>query len=299
MEESRIDKVPRVDEALAATLAEVDERLQVETIAQLVEQLDTNGRLESSMRNLWQSISNQGLGIGAVQGEIRDLIMDVALLKRAVSSAGQVGVMERQRIEKELILELFPPRLLRPGTGVAVASPPEAETKVDCENRLPLCKAACCRIFNALLTAEEVESARYDWNPRLPYSLRKNRLGCLHLRSTNWSCSNYDCRPATCMAYSCQRDSRIWADFEKKIVNPDLRRELDKLDGGPGASQAESIALGQVVQSEQRPAVNPPDFFELRKMKVPEPNRKFVLPPAIESQSGPTTVANGEGQPAP
>jgi hypothetical protein len=283
--------VNELDKKLKKVLVAVDEKLEVESIAQLVEHLDSNGRLDQrmqqSLQNLWQAVQNQEFRIGAIQIEIRDLIMDVALLKRALSSLGQVGVLERQRIEKELVLDLFPPRLVRTGTGVVVAPSNASDVTVDCENRLPLCKAACCRIFNVLLVAEEIEGNRYDWNPRAPYTLHKNRLGCVHLRSGDWSCSIHGSRPSTCSGYNCANDQRIWADFEKAIINPDLRKELDKLDGGPVARQTETA-----VTSKKETPVSPPDFSELRNKIAPEPTNKFVAREPAEAES--PTNANGD-----
>jgi len=177
---------PALEERLQRAIADVDEKLEVEAVAQLVEQLDladkVKGPLQKSVNNLWATMRNQHSTLVAVQNELRDLMMDMAMVKRALASLGQIGVLERQRIEKELIRELFPPRLARRGTGVVVAGPSRSDFKIDCENRMALCKAACCRIFNVHLTAEEVENNRYDWNPRVPYALHKNRLGCVPLQ---------------------------------------------------------------------------------------------------------------------
>jgi hypothetical protein len=268
-----------LDRRLKEALAIVDEKFDVEAIAQLVEHLDADEKLkhsiENSLRNLWLGLEKQGLGIGSVQRELRDLIMDVELLKRAVSSWGQLGVLERQRIEKELVLDLFPARIVRPGTGVAVATSSCVDVDIDCQNRLHLCKAACCRIFNILLTAEEIDSNRYDWNPRLPYTLHKNRLGCVYLCSSNWSCSVHDGRPSSCKGFSCKNDQRIWLDYENRIINPNLVRELDKIDGGLTASQTE-VSSSAPISAHQESSVNPPDFSELYRRPAPEPRKKFV-----------------------
>ncbi|MGO8752399.1 MAG: YkgJ family cysteine cluster protein [Thermoguttaceae bacterium] len=272
-----------LDERLRRMVADVEDNQQVEAIAQMVEQAllgdHLNGRIQQAFGSLSTVLRGHDATLAAVQGEIRDLIMDVALVKRALASLGQVGVMERRRIEKELVLELFPPRQARPGTGAVTACPPPSEAKVDCRDRLPLCKAACCRIFNVLLTPEEVEAGQHEWNPRAPYSLPKNRLGCVHLRQADWSCSVYDRRPGSCFGYDCTKDGRIWADFEKKVINPDLKRELDKLQSGPagGPPEGEASAVAAHGRGPQ-PPVSPPDFSELRNSPVPEPERIFVPP---------------------
>ena len=213
----------------------LDERLDVEALAQMVEHLDFSQKLSRKLTNAFREARSRsgrnGNVLEGVQREIRDLILDVALLKRAVASLGQVGVVQRRKIEKELIRELFPPSQPRQGTGLIISSPKQPQARrVDCENRLHLCKAACCRIFNVGLTPQEVESDQFDWDPRRPYALQKNRQGCAHLQSGGCACSIYNNRPRVCQTYSCEKDGRIWADFENMIVNPDLKRRLDTLD---------------------------------------------------------------------
>ena len=80
------------------------------------------------------------------------------------------------------------------------------------------------------LTPQEVEGDRFDWDPRRPYALQKNRQGCVHLQGGGCACSIYNNRPRICQTYSCEKDSRIWADFENMVINPDLKKRLDTLD---------------------------------------------------------------------
>lgn len=291
---------PGLEERLQEVIAAVDEKLEVEAVAQLVEQLHladkVKGPVQHAVNELWAAARRHNADMNAAQQELRDLIMDMALVKRALASLGQTGVAARQRIEKELVLELFPPRLARRGTGVVVAGPSRSDVKIDCENRMSLCKAACCRIFNVHLTAEEIESNRYDWNPRSPYALHKNRRGCVHLRVGDWSCSIYDCRPSVCIGYSCEKDRRVWVDFEKRIINPDLKRELDKLNGGPATCRTNQATAAVALAPVRGDSVSPPDFSALRNMIVPEPTRKFTPPQAAEAVGNLATGANGNGR---
>jgi Fe-S-cluster containining protein len=234
------------EERLAKLL---DERFDEEAVAQIVEHLDFSNNLSKKLtvvfRELRSSTSRNSSMIQSVQAEIRDLILDVALLKRALTSLGHVGVMERRRIEKELVRELFPPSQPRQGTGLVISYPNRQPVKkVDCENRLHLCKAACCRIFNVGLSPEEVQSDRYDWNPRQPYALHTNRQGCVHLAAGSCACAIYDKRPGVCQTYSCEKDQRIWADFENKIINPELKKRLDTLEVNTSAPFAGSRPAG-------------------------------------------------------
>lgn len=317
--------VNQFDDDRPVSLAELEEmlseRFDVEALAQMVEHLDyadkLSHKLTSSFSDVRQQVGRQGQALGAVQQEIRDLIMDVALLKRAMASLGHVGVMERKRIERELVRELFPPTQPRAGAGVVVnTAQPKPAQKVNCEDRLHLCKAACCRIFNIHLTPQEVIEDNHDWDPRQPYALQKNRVGCAYLKSGGCACTIYESRPNTCRNYSCANDKRIWQDFEKMILNPELEKRLQTLqvttgpenvgrsgNGQPrdsfpetGDSQAPSaslpeasVAIKSVPQSEEpssTPKVAPPNFDELRNLMVPKPSKKFVPPSNQQAPSG-------------
>jgi len=93
---------------------------------------------------------------------------------------------------------------------------------IDCENRLSLCKAACCRLPFAL-SKEDVKEQVVSWDPGQPYMNSRDRDGyCVHLESGSCRCSIYNQRPIPCRGYDCRDDRRIWVDFEKRVANPML-----------------------------------------------------------------------------
>ena len=273
-------------------LAAVDEKFDVEAVAQMVEQLDFSKKIDAKLQNACNSACRRegqnSFAIASLQNELRDVIMDVALLKRALVSMGQIGVMERKRIEKELVLELFSPKQVRPGLGIVVSQNQTANTaEEDCEKRVHICKQACCRIFDIHLNANEVESGKHDWNPRSPYSLHKNHKGCVNL--VQGQCTIYQNRPVTCYTYSCQKDSRIWADYANMVLNPSLRQRLISTGllspDTPSPSEQSHVDSSALNSEFVKPVENisPPDFSKLREMTVAEPVNKFVPPPKEET----------------
>jgi hypothetical protein len=107
--------------------------------------------------------------------------------------------------------------------------------EIDCDSRIPLCKAACCRFLVALST-EDVTEGILRWETHQPYALAKKADGtCVHLEDGTCRCTVYAARPIPCRAYDCRRDRRIWLDFEGRIPNP-LLDDPDWPDcvGGPG-----------------------------------------------------------------
>jgi hypothetical protein len=96
--------------------------------------------------------------------------------------------------------------------------------EIDCESRLPFCRAACCRLQFAL-SRQDVEEGVLKWEFARPYMIKQDQDGhCVHLDRQSCRCSVYQHRPVPCRAYDCRKDQRIWVDFERKIVNPNLEK---------------------------------------------------------------------------
>jgi hypothetical protein len=96
----------------------------------------------------------------------------------------------------------------------------EGGAEIDCEARLPLCRAACCKLPVAL-SKEDVEEGVLRWELGRPYLLlHDDDHHCHHLDRGTHRCGAYAERPVPCRAYDCRHDDRIWLDFEAGIVNP-------------------------------------------------------------------------------
>jgi Fe-S-cluster containining protein len=92
--------------------------------------------------------------------------------------------------------------------------------EIDCENRLHLCKAACCRLPFAL-SKQDVQEGIVQWDLGQPYLNARDEQGyCAHLERGSCRCTVYQHRPIPCRGYDCRNDKRIWLDFEKRVVNP-------------------------------------------------------------------------------
>lgn len=101
--------------------------------------------------------------------------------------------------------------------------------QIDCENRVHLCKASCCRLPFAL-SKQDLEERVVRWNLGIPYMIDQGEDGyCTHLDRCGKGCGIYEERPVPCRGYDCRNDKRIWLDFEKWIPNPIVERE-DWLD---------------------------------------------------------------------
>jgi len=131
---------------------------------------------------------------------------------------------ERKRQVAQRLVE----KLEDDGTGVMLQQPEidkyafEGGAQIDCENRVKLCRAACCRLRFAL-SKQDLEEGVVQWELSRPYLIRRGSDGyCGHFERDSQSCTIYQQRPVPCRAYDCRGDKRIWADFEKKVVSPEL-----------------------------------------------------------------------------
>jgi len=92
--------------------------------------------------------------------------------------------------------------------------------EVDCQNRVHLCRAACCRIPLAL-SREDVREGVVRWDLGQPYIIARGEDGyCVHLDRETYACTVYVQRPIPCRGYDCRQDKRVWLDFENGVVNP-------------------------------------------------------------------------------
>ncbi len=105
----------------------------------------------------------------------------------------------------------------------------QKEVNIDCENRVHLCKAACCRLPFAL-SQQDVEEGIVKWDFETPYMIAHKPDGyCVHNENHSCSCMVYKNRPLPCRGYDCRNDKRIWNDFEKRIINPELENNFISL----------------------------------------------------------------------
>ena len=91
---------------------------------------------------------------------------------------------------------------------------------IDCEARLPLCKARCCT-FTFALSTQDLDEREIRWDYGRPYQIARRGDGyCVHNEESGAAkhlCAVHGDRPASCRTYDCREDKRIWIDFDKRI----------------------------------------------------------------------------------
>lgn len=131
---------------------------------------------------------------------------------------------ERKRVAGQRLVE----QLRQKGDGVMLQEPEydkytfDQGIEIDCENRIHLCRAACCRLPFAL-SKQDIREGVVHWDLGQPYLIEQGDDGyCNHMARGSCRCTVYAQRPVPCRAFDCRNDERIWLDFEQMIPNPAL-----------------------------------------------------------------------------
>lgn len=99
----------------------------------------------------------------------------------------------------------------------------DKKVDIDCQSRVHICKAACCRVFSFALSRQDIEEGVIKWNLGRPYLIAKDEEGyCTHLDLSSYQCIVRKYRPVPCRAFDCRKESRIWLDYEKRLINPKI-----------------------------------------------------------------------------
>ncbi len=185
-----------------------------------------------------------------------------ALAERGLVDPDQLGLVSDDRPvvgrEPELADDELPemPKPTITWPAVAIREDPAEVTPpafVDCEARMPVCKAVCCRL-KFPLSAAEVERADVRWDIGHPYLIRHESDGyCSHNDRATHGCTVYDQRPTVCRTYSCVNDRRIWSDFDGMVLNEAWIEE--HLGAGDGMYLEAVVASMEVpVELTRKPA---------------------------------------------
>jgi hypothetical protein len=160
------------------------------------------------------------------------LLESTSFLYALVELLADQGVVETSRLDakKQEVAARLLDRFLDHGMGVAMQEDEQDKyaftgtVEIDCENRIDLCQAACCRMSFAL-SQQDVEEGVIKWDLGRPYLIAQDADGyCRHLDRGTKRCAAREHRPLPCRGYDCRNDKRIWLDFEQRIVNPDLNQ---------------------------------------------------------------------------
>jgi hypothetical protein len=155
-----------------------------------------------------------------------------AFLYGLIELLNEKGLISVEALDerKKQVAERLTKQLQERGLGVMLQESEEdkykfqGEVEIDCESRIPLCRAACCRLRFAL-SKQDIYEGAIRWDLGHPYFIAHDEDGyCTHMERGSCRCTVREKRPIPCRGYDCRQDKRIWADFEGRVINPNILR---------------------------------------------------------------------------
>jgi Fe-S-cluster containining protein len=146
-----------------------------------------------------------------------------------LSEKGLISIDEVDE-RKKIIGERLVRQARDKGIGVLLQDPEidkytTTETaEIDCDKRVHLCKAACCKLPFAL-SKQDIYEGVVHWDLGQPYMIAQKEDGyCTHFQADGCRCTVREQRPLPCRAYDCRQDKKIWLDFDNRVINPEILR---------------------------------------------------------------------------
>lgn len=155
-----------------------------------------------------------------------------------LSEKGLITIEELDARKKQ-IAERLVEKFKTSGIGLRYQDPEydkytfKNESQVNCLERLPICKAICCK-FPFALSRQDIEEGIIRWDFAMPYMIAHANDGyCVHLDRQTFQCTMREFRPVPCRGFTCQENERwqVWQDFDQKVLNVNLLNTLEEKNG--------------------------------------------------------------------
>lgn len=147
-------------------------------------------------------------------------LIDLLILKKI---SDQSEIVQLANKASEQLVEWG--QIATAGVAMRFDGAEQPPAKVNCAERLHICKAVCCKL-SFPLSQEEIEGGIVKWDLGRPYYNRSKENGyCVHIDQPCLNCKIYEHRPQVCKVYDCSNDKRIWKDFENMVLNEDWLEE--------------------------------------------------------------------------
>lgn len=161
-----------------------------------------------------------------------------SFLYALIELLNEKGLLSIEELDerKKLVAERLVKRFFESGTGLMYQDPEydkytfEDESRVDCLSRLPVCKAVCCKLPFAL-SRQDVEEGIIMWEFGRPYLIAHDGDGyCVHLDRETYTCTVREHRTVPCRGFDCRDNEKwkVWQDYEKGVINPELMDRVDE-----------------------------------------------------------------------
>ena len=184
--------------------------------------IDPDKNLKKSLIFAHDAIGNNFVSVNKCQAHLYALIE--TLVSKGVISLHEIDE-RKQKVDEQMMTSMKEKWI-----GARIMEndkdkyDPDNCITIDCENRVHLCKAACCKL-GFYLSRQDIEEGEVQWDFERPYHIAQKKGGaCVHHEQNTCRCKIWEKRPLVCRGYDCRNDKRIWNDFDKKIPNQELEK---------------------------------------------------------------------------
>ena len=198
-----------------------------------------------SSERIWAISDDLSQGLLYTHTRINDntkkILESTSFLYGLIELLSERGILSIEELDdrKRQVAERLVRKFTESGLGLMYQDPEydkyaiEHASEVDCERRVPICRAACCRIPFAL-SKQDVEEGIIRWEFGRPYLIAHDAQGyCVHLDREAYRCTAYDHRPVPCRGFNCSNGDKwkVWLEYEGLLMNPEFEEQIVECNG--------------------------------------------------------------------
>ncbi len=208
----------------------------------MIEKESSNGKFTEALSKIQNELSSGLISPHTrINNNTRKILESTSFLYALIDLLNDKGLISIKELDerKKQVAERLVRKFTESGIGLMDQDPEydkyafEHEARVNCQSRLHICKAMCCK-FPYALSRQDVEEGIIRWEFGRPYLIAYRTDGyCVHLDRKTYHCTAYDHRPVPCRGFDCQSSEKwkVWLDYEQKIINPELIEHVDQRSG--------------------------------------------------------------------
>jgi Fe-S-cluster containining protein len=205
----------------------------------MIEKESSNGKFIELLSKIQDDLSSGLLYTHTrFNDNTKKILESTSFLYALIELLNEKGLISIEELDekKKQVAERLVKKFAESGIGLMYQDPEydkytfEHEAIIDCQSRLEVCKAICCKIPFAL-SRQDVEEGIIRWDFSRPYLIAHDGDGyCIHLDRETYQCNVYEHRPVPCRGFDCQKNEKwaVWQDYEKKILDPELSEQINK-----------------------------------------------------------------------
>jgi hypothetical protein len=164
------------------------------------------------------------------------VLESTSFLYALIELLNEKGLLSIEELDerKKQVAERLVRKFVESGIGLIYQDPEydkysfQDGASVDCQSKLGVCKALCCKIPFAL-SKQDVDERIVSWDFGRPYIIAHDEDGyCVHLNRETYGCAIYEHRPVPCCGFDCQNSEKwqLWLDFDNNILDTEFYEKI-------------------------------------------------------------------------